>query len=57
MARIVLVSTALLSDPKLVVTDEPTPRLDEKTVEETLNHFKHMKEDGIGVLLMTSTQH
>ena len=53
MARRVLVSTALLSDPDLVVADEPTPGLDEKTVKETLNHFKHMKEDGIGVLLIT----
>ena len=47
----------LLSDPKLVVADEPTPGLDEKTVEETLNHFKHMKEDGIGVLLITHDIH
>ena len=53
MARRVLVSTALLADPDLVVADEPTPGLDEKTVEETLNHFKHMKDQGIGVLLIT----
>jgi peptide/nickel transport system ATP-binding protein len=57
MARRVLVSTSLLSDPKLVVADEPTPGLDEKTVEETLNHFRHMKEDGIGVLLITHDIH
>lgn len=57
MARRVLVSTALLSDPKLVVADEPTPGLDEKTVQETLNHFKHMKEDGVGVLLITHDIH
>lgn len=57
MARRVLVSTALLSDPKLVVADEPTPGLDEKTVEETLNHFRHMKDDGIGVLLITHDIH
>ena len=57
MARKVLVSTALLSDPKLVVADEPTPGLDEKTVKETLNHFKHMKENGIGVLLITHDIH
>ena len=57
MARRVLVSTALLSNPKLVVADEPTPGLDQKTVEETLNHFKHMKEDGIGVLLITHDIH
>lgn len=53
MARRVLVSTALLSNPKLVVADEPTPGLDEKTVKETLNHFKQMKENGVGVLLIT----
>ena len=57
MARRVLVSTALLSDPKLVVADEPTPGLDEKTVKETLNHFKHMKEEGVGVLLITHDIH
>ena len=57
MARRVLVSTALLSNPKLVVADEPTPGLDQKTVQETLNHFKNMKEDGIGVLLITHTRH
>lgn len=57
MARRVLVSTALLSEPKLVVADEPTPGLDEKTVQETLNHFKQMKEDGIGVLLITHDIH
>ena len=57
MARRVLVSTALLSNPKLVVADEPTPGLDQKTVQETLNHFKNMKEDGIGVLLITHDIH
>ena len=33
MARRVLVSTALLSNPKLVIADEPTPGLDEKSVD------------------------
>ena len=57
MARRVLVSTALLSEPELVIADEPTPGLDEKTVKETLNHFRHMKEDNIGVLLITHDIH
>jgi peptide/nickel transport system ATP-binding protein len=57
MARRVLVSTALLSNPKLVVADEPTPGLDEKTVKETLNHFKQMKKNGVGVLLITHDIH
>lgn len=53
MARRVLVSTALLSKPKLVVADEPTPGLDQETVKETLNHFRQMKKDNVGVLLIT----
>ena len=53
MARRVLVSTALLSNPKLVIADEPTPGLDEKSVEETLNHLRQMSEDNVGVLLIT----
>ena len=57
MARRVLVSTALLSNPELVIADEPTPGLDEKTVKETLNHFRHMKDDNIGVLLITHDIH
>ena len=57
MARRVLVSTALLSNPKLVVADEPTPGLDEETLKETLNHFKQMKEDNVGVLLITHDIH
>ena len=57
MARRVLVSTALLSNPELVIADEPTPGLDEKTVQETLNHFRHMKDDNIGVLLITHDIH
>ncbi|OED29939.1 ABC transporter ATP-binding protein [Methanosphaera sp. WGK6] len=53
MARRVLVSTALLSNPKLVIADEPTPGLDEKSVQETLKHIKQMAEDNVGVLLIT----
>ena len=57
MARRVLVSTALFSNPKLVVADEPTPALDAKTVQQTLNHFSKMKEDGAAVLLITHDIH
>jgi len=53
MARRVLVSTALLTNPKLVIADEPTPGLDDKAIEETLNNIKQMATDGIGVLLIT----
>ncbi len=53
MARKVLLSTALLSNPKLIVADEPTPGLDEKSVEETIKDIKTLAEDGKGVLLIT----
>lgn len=53
MARKVLLSTALIGDPKLLIADEPTPGLDKKSVEETIADIKHLKEQGKGVLLIT----
>lgn len=53
MARKVLFSTALLSDPELLVADEPTPGLDVKSVEETISDIKKLAEEGKGVLLIT----
>ena len=53
MARRVLISTALLSNPKLIIADEPTPGLDQKSVKETLNYLKQMADDNVGVLLIT----
>ena len=53
MARKVLLSTALLGDPDLLTADEPTPGLDAKSVEETINDIRNLKENGKGVLLIT----
>lgn len=53
MARRVLVSTAILSDPELVIADEPTPGLDEEATQETLNYLKGIADNGAGVLLIT----
>jgi peptide/nickel transport system ATP-binding protein len=53
MARKVLLSTALIGDPKLLIADEPTPGLDKKSVEETISDIKNLKEHGKGVLLIT----
>ncbi|WP_407409199.1 ATP-binding cassette domain-containing protein [Methanobrevibacter sp.] len=53
MARKVLLSTALIEDPKLLIADEPTPGLDKKSVEETIEDIKNLKENGKGVLLIT----
>jgi peptide/nickel transport system ATP-binding protein len=53
MARKVLLSTALIGDPKLLIADEPTPGLDKKSVDETISDIKNLKEHGKGVLLIT----
>jgi len=53
MARKVLISTALLNDPEIIIADEPTPGLDEAAVEETINNLIELKENGIGMILIT----
>ncbi len=53
MTRRVLVSTAVINSSKLIIADEPTPGLDEKTLNETLNHFKDLANKGCAVILIT----
>lgn len=53
MARRVLVSTAVMSQAKLIIADEPTPGLDERNINETLNYFKDMAKRGCAVILIT----
>lgn len=53
MARKVLLSTALIDNPDLLIADEPTPGLDAKSVEETIEDIKNLKQEGKGVLLIT----
>lgn len=53
MARKVLLSTALIGDPNLLIADEPTPGLDAKSVEETIKDIRNLKDQGKGVLLIT----
>lgn len=53
MTRRVLVSTAVMGSAKLVIADEPTPGLDEKTLNETLSYFKEMANRGCAVILIT----
>ena len=53
MARKVLISTALLNDPEIIIADEPTPGLDEAAVEETIINLVELKEKGIGMILIT----
>lgn len=53
MARKVLLSTALIDNPTLLIADEPTPGLDSQSVRETIDDIKNLKEQGKSVLLIT----
>jgi peptide/nickel transport system ATP-binding protein len=53
MTRRVLVSTAVISSSELIIADEPTPGLDEKTLNEALSHFKDIANKGCAVILIT----
>ena len=53
MNRRVLVSTAMMGNPKLVIADEPTPGLHMEMVRRVMSHFREMADQGAGVLLIT----
>lgn len=53
MARRVLIASALMEQPGLVIADEPTPGLDRKTALRVMGHFREIAEMGAGVLLIT----
>jgi len=53
MARRILISTAVIERPKLVIADEPTPGLHLDTARRVLGHFREMADGGAGVLLIT----
>ena len=53
MARKVLLSTALVSDCKVIIADEPTPGLDEKSLNESLKDFRNIADSGCAILMIT----
>jgi len=53
MARRVLIASAVVQKPTLIIADEPTPGLDEDLVEETLEQLLKLKEDGCSILMIT----
>lgn len=53
MARKVLLSTALATDCKVIVADEPTPGLDEAALEEVLKDFRELADSSKAVLMIT----
>lgn len=53
MARRVLLATAAMESPRLVVADEPTPGLHLQAAKRILSHFREMADGGAAVLLIT----
>ena len=50
MTRRVLISTALMEKPELVIADEPTPGLDLRAAKRVMGHFREIADEGAGVL-------
>ena len=46
MNRRVLISTAVMEEPRLVIADEPTPGLDKKTAKRAMEHFRNLADMG-----------
>ena len=53
MARRVMIASALMEEPHLVIADEPTPGLDLKTARRVMGHFKEIAQAGAAVLFIT----
>lgn len=53
MNRRILISTALIGNPRLVIADEPTPGLDLKVTKRAMEHFRELADMGAGVLVIT----
>ncbi len=53
MARRVLVSTALITDARLIIADEPTPGMSLHQALEALTLFREMADEGKAVILIT----
>ncbi len=53
MARRVLIASALVQNPNLILADEPTPGVDAGTLSGVLAPFNQMKQEGKSVLFIT----
>lgn len=53
MTRRIMISTALMGNPRLVIADEPTPGLHISVARRAMEHFRELADQGAGVLLIT----
>ena len=53
MSRRILISTAMIEEPHLVIADEPTPGLDLAMAKRAMSHCRELADMGAGVLVIT----
>lgn len=53
MARRLLVATALIETPRLIIADEPTPGMTNAQAEETMVQFRERTDAGAGAMVIT----
>ncbi len=53
MTRRVLLTSALMGDPELIIADEPTPGMDLALAKKSMEDFRAFADQGKGVLLIT----
>lgn len=53
MARRVLLCCALMTSPKLLIADEPTPGLDLDLAVQAMGDLRDLADEGVGVMLIT----
>lgn len=53
MTRRVLLATALMENPRLIIADEPTPGMDLALAKQSMGDFREFADEGNGVLLIT----